>query len=90
VPVVFVKLALGPPLSAFAASLLFHAINNPMALLIPIVFFQRLPLSLVTFAGIFTLALFAPITQSIFGFAYFAKLALVFSLPAPGTLFHFL
>jgi hypothetical protein len=77
-----VELALGLPLFASAASLLFNAINNTMALFIAIVFFQRLPISLEVFAVIFTLALFAPRAQSIFGTAPLAKLTSVFPLSA--------
>ena len=85
----FVKLAFRLPLSAFATPFLFHSTNNPMGLLIRIVFFQRLPLFLVKFAGILTLALSAPRPQSIPGFAAFAKLTLSLPLFASGTSLHF-
>jgi len=78
VPSLFVKLAFSLPLSAFATPFLFHSTNDPMGLLIRIVFFQRLRLFLVILAGIFTLALFAPRTQPIFALAVLGELTLVF------------
>jgi hypothetical protein len=89
VPGFFVKLAFRLPLSAFATPFLFHSTNNPMGLLIRIVFFQRLRLFPVKFAGILTLALSAPRPQSIPGFAAFAKLTLRLPLFASGTSLHF-
>jgi hypothetical protein len=76
--VVFVKLALSPPLSASAAPLLFHPLNNPMALFISVVFFHTFSVSPVIPMDVFTLALFAPAPQPIFTAAVFAKLTLVF------------
>ena len=58
---VFAKLALIFPFLTFGASLLFHPINNPMALLISIVFFQGLPGFLATLSVRFTVAVFAPV-----------------------------
>jgi len=85
----FVKLAFRLPLSAFAAPLLFHAINDPMTLLIHIVFSHIPPVSPVTLVAILTLALFAPIAQSIFISAVFAKLTLSLPFFASGASLHF-
>jgi hypothetical protein len=89
VPGFFVKLAFRLPLSAFATPFLFHSTNNPMGLLIRIVFFQRPHLFPVKFAGILTLALSALRPQSIPGFAVFAELTLSLPLFASGTSLHF-
>jgi len=88
VPASFVKLTLRLPLLASTAPLLFHTINNPMALLIAEVFSWLAHTSSVTLAGIFTLALSTPITQSIFVSLFLVKLALVLPLFASGALLH--
>jgi hypothetical protein len=83
----FVKLTLRPPLFAFAASLLFHTIGKAMTLFICIVFLQRLLVFPVMLSGVFSLALFTPIGQSIFVSAIFAKPALCLPLFAFGAFF---
>jgi hypothetical protein len=85
-----VELAFRPPLLASTATLLFDALDNPMALLIPEVFLQTPRLLPVTLAGVFTLALSAPIAQSILVSASFVECTLVFPLLALAALLHFL
>jgi hypothetical protein len=89
VDVCFVKVALGLPALAPSTSLLFHPVNNSMALLISIICFQALPLFLVTFSIICPHAVFAIIPQSVFVVTVLAKLTLIFPLLAFRTAFHF-
>ncbi len=68
--------------------LLFHPVNNSMTLLISIIYFQTLPLFLVTLSHICPHAVFAIIPQSVFAaVTVLAKLTLVFPLFAFGTAF---
>jgi len=60
VDVCFVKVTLGLPALAPATSLLFHPVNNSMALLISIILFQALSLFLVTLSYICPHAVLAP------------------------------
>jgi len=84
---VFVKLTLGFPALAPSTSLLFHPVNNSMALLISIICFQALPLFLVTLSHICPYAVFAIIPQSVFVLTILAKLNFVFPLFAFDTAF---
>jgi hypothetical protein len=81
----FVKVTLGLPALTPSTSLLFHPVNNSMALLISIICFQALPLFLATLSHICPHAVFAIIPQSVFAVTVLAKLALVFPLFAFGT-----
>jgi hypothetical protein len=85
----FIKLTLSLPLFASAASLLFHAVNNPVPLIIPVVFHCGLTLFCVVFAGVFAFAVFTPIAQSILVTSLFAELAFIFPIFASAALFHF-
>ena len=85
----FVELAFRPPLSTSTAPLFAHTFNDPMTLLVSEVFSQAPTAFFVTFAGIFALALFTPIAQSVLVFASFVELTLVFPLIAPAALLHF-
>lgn len=89
VAALFVKLTLCLPLFAFAASLLFHTINNPMTLLISAVSSWFSSLSRAALSVILAVALPAPVSQSIFGFAVSAEFTLVFPLFAFRALLHF-
>jgi len=82
---VFVKLALGLPFTTFTTSLFFHTINDPMGLLIAIVF----SCALFVLSVIPARALFAIQVQSIFGCTHFGKLAFRFPLFAPAAPFFF-
>lgn len=82
-------LALGLPLFTSAASLLSHTSNDPMKVLIIIVFFHSTSVFLVTFPGIFRLTLSAPNPQSVRAGAILAKRTLVFLLFAFAALSHF-
>jgi hypothetical protein len=84
-----VEVTLGLPPLTFATSLLFHPVNNSMTLLISIIFFQALPLFLVTLTLICPHAVFANIPQSVFAVTVFVKLTLVFPLFAFSTSFLF-
>jgi len=81
------ELTLGLPPFAPSTSLLFHPVNNSMALLISIVCFQALPPFLVTLSYICPHAVFAIIPQSVFAVTLLAELTLVFPLFAFGTAF---
>jgi len=87
VPAYFVKVTLGLPPLAPSTSFLFHPVNNSMTLLISIIFFQALPLFLVTLSYICPPTVFAPIAQSVFVPTILAKLNFVFPLFAFGTAF---
>jgi hypothetical protein len=88
VDVCFVKVAFGLPSLAPSTSLLFHPVNNSMALLISIICFQALALFLVTLSYICPHAVFAPISKSVFVLTILAKLNLIFPLFAFGTSLH--
>jgi hypothetical protein len=83
----FIKVTLGLPALAPSTSLLFHPVNNSMALLVSIICFQAPPLFLVTLSHICPHAVFAPISQSVFVLTILAKLNFVFPLFAFGTAF---
>jgi len=85
----FVESALALPLFASATSLLSHAINNPMTLLISNVFLYSPFVFLVMLPGIFTLTLLAPKSQLILASAALTKLTLVFLLFALAASPHF-
>jgi hypothetical protein len=85
----FVKSALALPLFASAALLLFHAINDPMTVLISKVFLYSSFVFLIMLPGIFTLALLAPEPQLILASATPAKLTLIFLLFALAASLHF-
>jgi len=89
VAALFVKFTLCLPLFAFAASLLFHTAENPMAILVFAVSFRLSSLSLAALSVILAVALFAPVSQSIFGFAIFTEFTLVLPLFAFSALLHF-
>jgi hypothetical protein len=82
-------LALGLPLFTSAALLLSHTSNNPMQVLIAIIFFHSISVFLVMFPGIFTLTLLAPNPQSVCAGAILTKLNFIFPLLAFRTAFHF-
>ena len=84
-----VILALVLPLFASTTSLLSHAINDPMKVLIAIVFFHIPFVFFVTFPRIFSLTLLAPNPQAIRAGTIPAKLTFVFLLFAPAALPHF-
>jgi len=85
----FVESALGLPLFTSGTSLLFHTFNDPMKVLIVIVFFHGLSVFLVTFSGILRLTGLAPNPQSVRTGAILAKLTFVFLLFAFAALLHF-
>jgi hypothetical protein len=89
VPAILVELPFCLPLLAPATALLFHAVNDPMALFIFEVSSPDLAGLQVIPVLVFTLARFAPVPQTIVENAVFAKLALVFPLSAFVTLLHF-
>ncbi len=89
VAALFVKLTFCLPLFAFAAPLLFHTADNPMAFLIFVVSFWFSSLSFAALSVISVVALFAPVSQPIFGFAVFTEFTLVFPLFAFSALLHF-
>jgi len=83
----FVKLALCLPRLTSTAPLLFHAINNPMALLVCKIFFN--PVVSESLAPVITVALFTPFVQVVFSGSFAAKLAPVFPLLASTAPFQF-
>ena len=85
----FVEFALGLPLLTSATSLLSHTFNDPMKVLIVIVFLHSTSVFLVTFPGISGLTLLAPNPQSVRAGAILAKRTLVFLLFALAALPHF-
>jgi len=73
-----VILALGLPHFTSAALLLSHTSNDPMKVLIAIIFFHSTSVFLVIFVEILTLTLFAPNSQTVCAGAILTKLTLVF------------
>jgi len=84
-----VILALVLPLFASTTSLLSRAINDPMKVLIAIVFFHAPFVFLVTFPRIFSLTLLAPNPQPVRIGTILAKLTFVFLLFAFAASSHF-
>jgi len=87
--VVFVKCVLGLPLFTSSTSLLFHAVNDTMKVLISTVFFHGGSVFFVTFFGIFRLALLAPNSQPVRKSTITTKLAFVFQNFAFAASLHF-
>ena len=85
----FVKFTLGLPLLTSGALLLSHTFNDPMKVIIVIVFFHGLSVFLVTFPGILRLTGLAPNPQSVRTGAILAELTFVFLLFAFTALLHF-
>ncbi len=88
-PAVSVEFTLDLPLFASATLLLFHTINNPMTVLISIVFFHITPVFLVTFPGIFSFTLLAPNPQPVLVGETFTKLTFFFPIFAFTASLHF-
>jgi len=86
---VAVKLAFWLPTPTFATSLLFDPLNNPMALLIAVVFFHIFPASSVKLAVTLILTLSACACQSISPSNIPAILTFILPLFAFVALFHF-
>jgi len=85
----FVESALGLPLLTPGTSLLFHTFNDPMKVLIAIVFFHSPFVFPVTFPRIFTLTPPAPNPQPARFGTILAKLTFVFLLFASAASPHF-
>jgi len=85
----FVESALGLPLFTSGTSLLSHTFNDPMKVLIAIVFFHSPFVFPVTFPRIFRLTLPAPNPQPVRIGAILAKLTFVFLLFAFTASSHF-
>jgi len=83
-----VILALGLPLFTSAALLLFHTSNDPMKVLIAIIFFHSTSVFLVMFPAIFSVTLLAPNAQPVLAGTILTELTLVFPLFAFGASLH--
>ena len=88
---VSVELAFDLPLHALATSFLANFSDNPMRLLVLVAFLRRLaaPFLDLILANSRSLALLAPVRQTVSPAAVLTELALFFGLPAFWTLLHF-
>ena len=87
-PASFVKLALGLPPPASATSLFFDIVNNPMGLLITVIFSDVNPVPPIILVDMSAATLLAPTPQTIFAAAPFVKLAFIFPIFAFAAPFH--
>jgi hypothetical protein len=87
-PASFIILRLRPPLLAQAAPLLPNPADNPMTLLVSHISSYPLAVFVIALAGIFTLALSAPVAQPVFIPCFLVKLALIPYFPTLAALLH--